>query len=134
MKGSCHCGKIEYEVDQLDSPIVHCACKTCRKSHSAAFNTGAKVNHEHFRWLKGENTLSSYESSPGKLRRFCSHCGAHLMAEKSGIPYYILRVASLDDDPGVKPQYMIWKSHEAPWLAYGDHLPAHDEWEPGRPI
>lgn len=36
---------------------------------------------EHFRWLKGEEKLSSFESSPGKSRYFCSGCGSHLTAE-----------------------------------------------------
>ncbi|MCK9396122.1 MAG: GFA family protein [Methylobacter sp.] len=31
---------------------------------------------EHFRWLKGEEKLSSFESSPGKQRYFCSMCGS----------------------------------------------------------
>jgi ADP-ribosyl-[dinitrogen reductase] hydrolase len=35
MKGSCLCGAVEYEIDQLDMPISH--CKTCRKARAAAF-------------------------------------------------------------------------------------------------
>ena len=129
MKGSCLCGEIEYETDQLDSAIVHCACNTCRKSQSAAFNTGATVNYDHFRWLKGRESLKSYESSPGKLRHFCSNCGSHLVAQRSDKQYYILRVATLDDDPGVKPMSLIWKSHEVPWLEYGAHIAAYEEWQ-----
>lgn len=43
MKGSCLCGAIEYEVDQLDMPISHCHCRTCRKAHAAAFAPTAGV-------------------------------------------------------------------------------------------
>jgi ADP-ribosyl-[dinitrogen reductase] hydrolase len=56
--------------------------------------------HEHFRWRAGEDRLSTYESSPGKLRHFCAVCGTHLMAEHPDQPHVILRVATLDDDPG----------------------------------
>lgn len=41
----------------------------------------------------------------------------------------ILRVGSLDDDPGVTPQFQIWASHEVPWLSYGKHIVAYAEWE-----
>ena len=41
MKGSCLCGAIVYEVDQLDMPILHCHCTTCRKAHAAAFTSTA---------------------------------------------------------------------------------------------
>lgn len=131
MKGSCLCEEIEYEVKQLDSPIEHCSCHTCRKAHAAAFNSAAGVNRGNFKWLKGRSLLSSYESSPGKLRHFCSMCGSHLVAENQGKPYVVLRVATLDDNPGQKPEFQIWQSHEVPWLSYGPQVPAYKEWEPG---
>src|SRR5690554_2222167 len=104
MKGSCLCGNIVYEVDSIDFPISHCHCITCQKAHSAAFATTARVYREKFRWLQGEDSLASFESSAGKLRWFCPDCGSHLVAEKAGMPVVIVRVASLDDDPGLMPE------------------------------
>jgi hypothetical protein len=131
MRGSCLCGAIAYEVSQLDSPIDHCSCHTCRKAHAAAFNTAAEVRHEHFTWVKGEGLLTCYESSPGKRRCFCSRCGTQLVARLDGNEHVILRVASLDDDPRVIPICQSWASHEVPWLDYGKHLIAYPEWAPG---
>lgn len=131
MKGSCLCKLIEYEIDQLDTPIQHCSCHTCRKAHAAAFNTAAGVLKEHFRWLKGLEHLKAYESSPGKLRHFCSNCGSQLIAERTGNPKLVLRVATLDEHPSASPSFQIWKSHEVPWLEYGPQITAHTEWEPG---
>lgn len=130
MKGSCLCGSIVYEADQLNTPIQHCACSTCRKAHAAAFNTGAGVLREHFRWISGQELLSSYESSPGKLRYFCSKCGSQLISDKQGLHQVIVRVATLDDDPGVQPSWKMWQSHAVPWLAHGDDLPAYPEGKP----
>ncbi|WP_396586379.1 GFA family protein [Bermanella sp. R86510] len=132
MKGSCLCGAIEYEVDGLNSAILHCSCSTCRKAHAAAFNTAASVKKSSFRWLKGESLLSKFESSPGKIRHFCSKCGSQLVKEKEGSSDLVLRVATLDDDPGKKPEFRIWASHEVPWLDYNAQIPTYDEWEPGR--
>ncbi len=132
MKGSCLCAGVVYEVDQLDTPIGHCSCKTCRKAHSAAFNTGAGVKHAHFRWLHGEHLLKAYESSPGKLRYFCSNCGSQLIAQIEGQDSVILRVATLDETPLQVPALHIFKSHEVSWLEYGSHLESHAEWPPGR--
>ena len=120
MLGSCLCGAVVYEVDRLDMPILHCHCATCRKAHSAPFAPTAGVYREHFRWLKGEEKLSSYESSPGKLRRFCSACGSHLVAEREGQPHVVLRVATLDEDPGERARAHIWASHDVPWLGYSE--------------
>lgn len=132
MKGSCLCGAIEFEVDQLDMPISHCHCRTCRKAHAAAFASTAGVMREHFRWIKGKEKLSAFESSPGKLRYFCSICGAHLLAERPAQHHVILRVAVLDEDPGIKPAMHIWCSHNVPWLQDEEGIPHYQEWQPGR--
>jgi len=43
----------------------------------------------------------------------------------------ILRVATLDENPGATPQLHIWTSQEVPWLHYGLDVNAYPEWEPG---
>ncbi|KPA87939.1 MULTISPECIES: GFA family protein [Pseudomonas] len=131
MKGSCACGTVTYEVDALDMPIGHCHCQTCRKTHAAAFASTAGVKREHFRWKTGRDALTAYESSPGKLRHFCSRCGSHLMAERLNMPVVIVRVATLDEDPGVIPEQHIWVSHDVPWLRY-EGLVQYPQWQPGR--
>ncbi|ROM90920.1 GFA family protein [Pseudomonas brassicacearum] len=129
LHGSCLCKAIAYELDSLDMPISHCHCHTCRKAHAAAFASTAGVMREHFRWVKGLDKLSSFESSPGKLRHFCSQCGSHLVAERLAQPHVIVRVGTLDDDPGMTPQAHIWTSHDVPWLGY-EGLAECDEWQP----
>jgi hypothetical protein len=114
MKGSCLCKAVAYEIDSIDMPITHCHCHTCRKTHAAAFASTAGVKREHFRWLHGLDKLASFESSPGKLRHFCSVCGSHLIAERSHQAHVIVRIATLDDDPGVTPDAHIWLSQQAP--------------------
>ncbi len=132
LKGSCLCRAVRYEVDQLDMPIAHCHCVTCRKAHASAFATTAGVMREHFRWKMGEDHLRAFESSPGKLRWFCSVCGTHLMAERPAQAHVILRVPTLDDDPGAKPAMHIWTSHDVGWLLDPEDVPRYSGWQPGR--
>jgi hypothetical protein len=122
MRGSCLCGGVIYEVDRLDMPIMHCHCETCRKAHAAAFTSTAGVYREHFRWLQGENLLSSYESSIGKQRFFCSVCGSHLIAERQNQSHIILRVATLDEDPNMRPVAHAWTQESVPWLQDDNNL------------
>ncbi|MBY4675372.1 GFA family protein [Marinobacterium arenosum] len=131
LTGSCLCGAIAYQIDSIDIPIGHCHCRTCQKAHAAPFASYAGVMRENFRWLRGEELLSTYESSPGKNRHFCSRCGSQLLAERVGQPHVIPRVATLDQAPGQMPQMHIWCSHDLPWLAYEDQS-EHPEWPPGR--
>jgi ADP-ribosyl-[dinitrogen reductase] hydrolase len=127
LRGRCLCGAIAYEVTQPDGPIVHCHCTTCRKAHASAFASTARVMREHFRWLTGGDRLGRYPSSPGKWRWFCGSCGSHLMAERPAQPHVILRVGTLDDDPGTTPAMHIWTSHAVPWLDAADDAPRYAE-------
>jgi hypothetical protein len=99
LKGSCLCGAVHYEVDRLDTPIGLCHCATCRKAHAAPYAPTARVMRDHFRLIAGADKLAAFESSPGKMRRFCSVCGTHIVAERAEQPHVVLRVATLDDDP-----------------------------------
>ena len=129
LRGSCHCGTVRYEIDGLEA-LGHCHCVTCRKTHSAAFNTAGRVPAAKFRWLAGEERLTAYRSSPHKTRYFCSGCGCHLAARNDGSDYWVLRAASLDDDPGVRPSRRIWRSHDAPWLFEEGNIPSYEEFPP----
>lgn len=126
VEGSCLCGAVRYEVDELASPIGFCHCLTCQKAHSSASAPTARVEPARFRWLRGLELLQGFESSPGKIRQFCGQCGSHIVAIKEGQNQWILRVATLDADPQVRPAVHIWTSHEVPWLVAAD-LPAFPE-------
>ena len=129
MRGSCLCGQVAYNVERLSSAPRHCSCNTCRKAHASAFNTSASVRRAEFQWLQGENLLSSFESSPGKRRFFCSVCGSQLIAQRDGSETIALRVATLDEDPKQTPKAHIWVSSEVPWLAYGSQVASFEGWE-----
>jgi ADP-ribosyl-[dinitrogen reductase] hydrolase len=115
LHGSCLCKAVQYEVKSISGPIWHCHCQTCRKAHAADHNTAALVRREDFRLISGLETLSAFESSPGKLRHFCSRCGSHIYAELEDVPFVVLRAATLDDDPGITPERSVWHSHAVPW-------------------
>lgn len=130
MKGTCHCGRVTYEIDRLDAPLVHCHCRSCRKTHAAVYAPTAVVKREHFRFLSGKQDLSSYRSSPGKVRLFCSTCGCHVVAERDGEERVLLRVATLDDNPNADTSLHIWRSHDLDWLLDGTDTPSFQEWGP----
>jgi ADP-ribosyl-[dinitrogen reductase] hydrolase len=54
-----------------------------------------------------------------------------LLAERVGFDMVILREATLDDDPGRKPELHIFAAAEVPWLEYGPQIVASPQWEPG---
>lgn len=101
----------------------HCHCHTCRKAHSAAFSTVMSVPRAVFSWRQGEDQLSSYESSPGKKRFFCSGCGSQLIASREATDYVLIRVGSIDSVIKQRPKVHFWCSDGASWYDPEEELP-----------
>jgi hypothetical protein len=123
LHGSCLCGAVAYESGDLTTPIGLCHCRTCQKAHASAYAPTARVKRLGFRWVIGGETVTYFESSPGKRRWFCPSCGTHLMAEWVGQEEIILRVGSLDDELGETPKVHIWMSHANAMLEAPDGIP-----------
>jgi hypothetical protein len=134
IKGSCLCGEVTYSISGSIGEITHCHCTTCRKAHGAAFSSVAAVQIENFSFTSGEELIKCYPSSPDKVRCFCSNCGSHIYAHREGQLHYILRLGTLDDDPGSRPINHIWVSEKAPWYdpETDCSLPIFPEWADDR--
>lgn len=71
-KGSCHCGKIAFEVEGDISQVYECNCSHCsRKGYLMWFASAAQ-----FRLTTPENDLSTYTFNKHEIaHHFCSVCG-----------------------------------------------------------
>jgi hypothetical protein len=127
LTGSCLCGSVAYEADAPPGPIVHCHCQTCRKTHGSAFSSVTNVPRENFRFVRGEDLLVAFESSPGKFRKFCSRCGSHIVAERVAQPTVLLRMGCLDTPIEERPRAHIWRSDAANWYDPKQELPEFPE-------
>ncbi len=124
LNGSCLCVQIRYRITGPLDGVLNCHCSMCRKSHGTAFRTRAAVRTADFEWLDGEDLLTHYESSPGELRTHCSVCGSNLVTKFSSKPEWLgFALGTLDDDPGVKPQFHVFVGSKAPWHDITDDLP-----------
>ncbi len=131
MQGSCLCGAVTYEIDHLQN-IRFCHCRTCQTAQGAPYIAAGAVLRQHFRWLTGEDKISSYESSPGKHRRFCSVCGTPLLSDRASLPHIALRVNTLHEDPQVRPENHFWTADDCAWTQDHPNLPHYPEWPPAR--
>jgi hypothetical protein len=71
-KGSCHCGKVAYEVETDLEQVIECNCSICsRKGHLLTF-----VPRVALTVIQGEEHLSTYTFNTHTIRhRFCATCG-----------------------------------------------------------
>jgi hypothetical protein len=135
LSGSCLCGAVAYELDGPEGPITFCNCSKCRKASGSAFAANFPVPRSMFRWVRGEDALRSYESSPGKIRKFCSLCGSPMTAERPGDAAADVRVrAGTLDAPLTTPRWVghIWRSEAADWFDPKQELPEWPGFAPPR--
>lgn len=130
MKGSCLCGEIRYELSGGILGINYCHCGQCRKASGSAFATTLAVATDKFVILQGANCLKAFESSPGKKRYFCANCGSPIYSqfEASRDTVYV-RLGTLDEDPGIRPEVHIHVASKAPWYEINDDIPQLEEEE-----
>ncbi|OZG74515.1 hypothetical protein BTA51_05815 [Hahella sp. CCB-MM4] len=127
-RGSCLCGEIRYEVDQIGPKMGHCHCSMCRKFHGAGFTTYGEADAEHFRWVAGEHLLQSYKAHNGTVRRFCRQCGSSLTFASSNDSGKVVEFAlgTLDSDIPCRPDVHIFVGSKANWSRIDDDLPQYE--------
>ena len=122
--GGCLCGEVRYEVDPPFLRAGHCHCARCRKHSGAAVCTQARVLQEQFRLISGAEFIRVYGKGLGAIKAFCKNCGSSLFGgEWPDGPQVSIRMGSLDDDPGIRPQFHTFVDSMAPWDEIHDDLP-----------
>lgn len=71
-KGSCHCGRVEFEVEGEPQQLIECNCSHCsRKGYLLWF-----LPRDKFRLLTPEEELGAYLFNKHAIsHRFCKTCG-----------------------------------------------------------
>ena len=77
-KGSCHCGKVAFQVEGEIKGAVACNCSMCQRKGSLLWF----VPREKFQLLTPEHEASTYTFNKHAIKhRFCPVCGMHPYGE-----------------------------------------------------
>ena len=115
-KGSCHCGKVAFEVECELDQVVACNCSICQRKGSLLWFVARDKLH----LLTPEANLKTYTFGPGRIKhRFCPECGIHPLGEGSmpdGTAMAAINVRCLED---VDPEGMPVKHYDGRSLPAG---------------
>jgi hypothetical protein len=76
-RGSCHCGKVAFDVEGEINEAYSCNCSMCSRRGSLLWFAPRKD----FKLLSGEDCLSNYLFNKHAIQhRFCRHCGIQSFA------------------------------------------------------
>jgi hypothetical protein len=130
-RGSCLCGSVRYELHAELGEFGYCHCTSCRKASGSAHAANAPIERQYFRLVSGAEVLREFESSPGKVRAFCSRCGSPIYAYLTSSAGWIrIRLGSLDTPFDKQPRAHTFVSDKAPWEPITGDVPQFAEWAP----
>lgn len=96
-KGSCHCGKVSFEVEGELTQVMDCNCSICSRKGSLLWF----VPRSQLQLLTPEENLSAYTFGEHTIKHyFCSSCGIHPFGEgvdPSGNRMAAINVRCLED-------------------------------------
>ena len=111
-QGSCHCGKVTFEVEGTPTEVNECNCSYCsRKGFQLWF-----IPRAQFKLKSGEGELTQYLFNRRHIRhQFCRHCGTQAFAYgefPKGTPIAAVNVRCLPevDRSKLKVNYVDGKS------------------------
>ncbi len=130
-KGSCLCGKMQYETGELSAEVDHCHCTFCQKFHGAAFGTySALKDAGTFKWVSGGDDVGRYQSSSHSGRLFCNACGSSLVAEIDGGKMLAITTATLDDELKADGVHHMFVRSKVKWFEIAENETKYDEYPP----
>ena len=129
ISGECFCGAITYRVDKPLRDARSCHCSRCRKAFSAQASSYAEVEPGAFRWLSGQELLTSFESHQGFGLQFCSRCGSTLCGTYCGAVHGVT-LGCVNGDPEIDIGYHIFIGSKAAWEVLPPGVTMYDEGPP----
>lgn len=128
ISGSCLCGAVAYEITGPFKTFQYCHCSRCRKVSGSAFAANLFVPPEQFSWTRGKVKAGRYEHPDAKYfaTTFCVQCGSSLPWAVQGGKNIVVPAGTLDDDPGIRPMWNVFRGSQACWFEGTGALPQYE--------
>ena len=115
-KGSCLCGKVQFEIEGEFEQFFLCHCQYCRKDTGSAhaanlFSTTARLN-----WIYGQDLVRTYRlPSTQHSKSFCTNCGSAVASMQMQGKLLVTPAGSLDDPITKVPDAHLFIASKAGW-------------------
>jgi hypothetical protein len=132
LTGGCGCGAVRYEISAPLGRARYCHCTRCQRRTGSAAAASAPVQPGTLKIVSGAEHVTAWSPGGGFDKEFCGVCGSALFARGPGDPDpAMVRLGTVDGDPGVRPEFRQFVAYAAAWEPIPDDgLPRHDERAP----
>ena len=110
--GECFCGAIRYKITDKLRDARSCHCSRCRKAFNSQASAYALVDSDDFRWVAGEELLTTFTGVQGFGLRVCNTCGSTLCGTFEGRVHGVT-LGCVNGDPGIEIARHIFTGSKA---------------------
>lgn len=115
LRGKCLCEAVAFEISGATPRLYQCHCSLCRKQGGSISNTATIVAKDNFRWLSGEDRISSFVLPTGFRSDFCSTCGSTVPNPLRNTPYYWVPSGLFDGSEKLQIAVHLYVGSRAAW-------------------
>jgi hypothetical protein len=121
LHGSCLCGGVRFEVDEVPDTLRHCHCESCKKLSGGTGTVNGRVRSTSIRITECADLVQTFQPAEGSAKTFCRTCGSNLFG--GGWPdseTASVRASAVDDPFDARPSAHIYVRSVAVWETLPD--------------
>ena len=123
-QGRCFCGAVELRVTGEPAAMGYCHCESCQQWSASPVNAFTLWSPSAVTITRGADQLASFSKTERSIRKWCKHCGGHVLTVHPGWDLIDVYAAVIPDLPF---QAMLHVNYADSVLPFKDGLPKqHD--------
>ena len=123
LTGSCHCGAVQFELQNKPKLVVNCHCDECKKRNGSAFSTYIAVSENDLMLTKGKDALKQYEVEEEGIKHFCGECGSPVYNKNYRFPgLYMVFYGTFAPATDFKPAFNVFCESKHNWVDTIDNI------------
>jgi hypothetical protein len=129
LTGGCGCGAVRYQITQPLVGAIYCHCTRCQRRSGSGASASAHLAPGSLEITAGEQHLRDWAPGGGFAKVYCGECGSAVLVRNPATgEIAMVRLGTIDGDPGVRPSARQFVAYAAAWEPIPDDgLPRYDE-------
>jgi len=123
VSGSCLCGKVNFEITEINRDVVMCHCQQCRKQ-TGHLVAATRINNDSI-YIEGDEHLTWFAASEDAKRGFCKFCGSVLFWKRNNSDTTAVMAGSLETPTGLDTISHIFTEFKGDYYEITDGLPQY---------
>jgi hypothetical protein len=128
ISGECHCGAIQFAIDDVPEGVWFCHCSLCRRSTGSNGIAVLVVPNDDFRWIRGQDQIVEWRKPDSSWETwFCGTCGSRVPGRNDPNRMFVPAGLLPGNGQNLRVIHHVWVGSKAEWDEIADQGKQHSE-------